>query len=144
MVSVNSVWNPWRELEAIRRDLADARFTGRRCGFEGGDAPLFNVYTGEAGVILTTKLPGIDPESLEVSVEKDVLTVRAKREETIAEDTRVLLRERCDLRLDQQFRLPFVPVPEKTEAVYEHGVLTVRLTRPEVEKPQRIVVQVKS
>lgn len=144
MLSASSVWNPWRELEAIRRDLVGALDVGRRWDLEGADGVAFNVYTGEAGVVLTTELPGIDPDSLDVSVEKDVVTIRAKREEVVPEDAKVHLQERRDLSVDKQFRLPFSPVADKTEASYEKGVLTVRLSRPEVEKPQRVVVHVKS
>lgn len=144
MLSASSVWNPWRELEAIRRDLVGALDVGRRWDLEGADGAAFNVYTGEAGVVLTTELPGIDPDSLDVSVEKDVVTIRAKREEVVPEDAKVYLQERRDLSVDKQFRLPFSPVADKTEASYEKGVLTVRLSRPEVEKPQRVVVHVKS
>lgn len=144
MLSASSVWNPWRELEAIRRDLVGALDVGRRWDLEGPDGVAFNVYTGEAGVVLTTELPGIDPDSLDVSVEKDVVTIRAKREEVVPEDAKVYLQERRDLSVDKQFRLPFSPVADKTEASYEKGVLTVRLSRPEVEKPQRVVVHVKS
>ena len=144
MLSASSVWNPWRELEAIRRDLVGALDVGRRWDLEGADGAAFNVYTGEAGVVLTTELPGIDSDSLDVSVEKDVVTIRAKREEVVPEDAKVHLQERRDLSVEKQFRLPFSPVADKTEASYEKGVLTVRLSRPEVEKPQRVVVHVKS
>lgn len=141
MLSNNAIWNPWREIEALRRDLS-ALNPGRRWHMDWAeDGPAFNVYTGEAGVVLTTELPGFDPESFEITAEREMVTIRGKREDDRPEGVREYSRERQAVEFEKRFRLPFAVNAERTEAVYEKGVLTVRLSRPEEQQPQKIGVR---
>jgi len=135
-----TLWNPWQELDSFRREVSALLGGGPRWT-TGEDGPGFNVYTGEHGLVLTAELPGFDPNAFDVSARGDTITVRGKRHEETVEGARYHLRERSAVEFEKTFRLPFPVDADKTEAAYEKGVLTLRLHRPEEQKPRKIDVR---
>ncbi|HEX6987240.1 MAG TPA: Hsp20/alpha crystallin family protein [Planctomycetaceae bacterium] len=135
------LWNPWQELDNFRREVSAMLNGGPRWGNDWAEGPSFNVYSGENGVILTAELPGFDPDAFDISVQGDTVTVRGKRGDETAENVRYHLRERGAVEFEKSFRLPFPVDADKTEAAYERGVLTVKLHRPEEQKPRKIGVR---
>lgn len=85
-------------------------------------------------------LPGVDPESIDVEVERNTLTVTAERGWSREEDTQVLLTERSQGRFQRQFVLGDNLDLDRIEAGYDHGVLTLVIPVAEQAKPKRIVV----
>lgn len=145
MLSRSAVWNPWRELEAFSRDVSSTFAPQRRWNMDWVDeGPAFNVYTGNAGVVLTAELPGFDADAFDVTAERETVTIRGERAEELGEGVREHVRERHAVEFEKSFRLPFAVDAEHTEAVYEKGVLTVRLMRPEAQKPHKIGVRTAS
>ena len=136
-----TVWNPWQELDAFRREVSAMLNGGPRWGNDWAEGPSFNVYSGEQGVILTAELPGFDPDAFDISVQNDTVTVRGRRAEETAEDVRYHLQERGAVEFEKSFRLPFPVDADKTEAAYEKGILTVTLHRPEEQKPRKIGIR---
>jgi HSP20 family protein len=134
-------WNPWQELDGFRREVSSLLNAVPRWNDTVEQPTAFNVYAGDEGVIVTAELPGFDPESFEVSVQKDEVTIRGKRAEAPVENARYHLRERALIDLEKSFRLPFLVDSDKTEATYERGVLTVRLQKVEDAKPAKIAVR---
>lgn len=143
MLTRSAVWNPWRELEALSRDVSSTFAPERRWNMDwANEGPAFNVYTGREGVVLTAELPGFDPEQFEVVAERETVTIRGRHaEEELDEGVRAHVRERHTLEFEKSFRLPFAVDAEHTEAIYDKGVLTVRLHRPAEQKPQKIGVR---
>ena len=60
----------------------------------GSGRILRHISFGETGVTLRLDVPGIDPEQLEVSVDRGVLTISGKREEERTENDEFFVRER--------------------------------------------------
>ena len=136
-----TVWNPWQELDNIRRDVSTLLNTGRRWGNDLNEGPAFNLYAGEHGVVLTAELPGFDAESFDISLQNDTVLIRGKRTEDAPENATFHVREIGPVEFEKRFRLPFPVDAEKTEAVYEKGILTVKLHQPEEQKPRKIGVR---
>ncbi|MBA3315898.1 MAG: Hsp20/alpha crystallin family protein [Planctomycetota bacterium] len=134
-------WNPWQELDGFRREVSSLLNAAPRWTSEMAQPTAFNVYAGHEGVVVTAELPGFDPESFDVSVQKDQVTIRGKRSEAPIENVRYHLRERGLVELEKSFQLPFIVDAEKTEATYERGVLTVRLQKVEEAKPAKVTVR---
>ena len=134
-------WNPWQELDNFRREVSAMLNGGPRWGNDWAEGPTFNVYTGDHAILLTAELPGFDANAFDISVQNDTVTVRGKRAEETAENVRYHLRERGAVEFEKSFRLPFPVDADKTEAAYEKGVLTVKLHRPEEQKPRKIGVR---
>lgn len=132
-------WDPWRELEQLQREV-DRLFRSRTAGrTQSPEVPAVNLWRGEGGAVLTAELPGLDPNELDVTVEGNTVTIRGNRpQEQLDEGARYHRQERASGRFARALELPFRVDPQKTEAKYERGVLTVRLTQVEEEKPKKI------
>ena len=84
-------------------------------------------------------LPGIAPESIELSAERNVLTVRAERPGR-DEDTEWLASERARGVFSRQLFLGESLDVDHVDAAYEHGVLTLRIPVAEKAKPRKIEI----
>jgi len=91
-------------------------------------------------VVLRFDLPGIDPESIEVTVDKGVLTVSARRAEEYAEGENPFIRERRMGSFARRVRLSDAVDTEKIDASYNDGVLSVRLPLLEKAQPRKVEI----
>jgi HSP20 family protein len=86
-------------------------------------------------------LPGIDTDSLDVTVDQGVLTVSAKRSEEYGEDEKLFIRQRVMGSFTQRVRLSDSVDAEKIDAAYESGVLAVRVPLQEKAQPRKVEVK---
>jgi HSP20 family protein len=73
-------------------------------------------------------------------MERNTLTVSAERNWHPVDDAQVLLRERRQGTITRRFRLGDGLDPDRIEAGYDHGVLTLTIPVSEQEKPRKIAV----
>jgi len=85
-------------------------------------------------------LPGADPGSIELTVEKDVLSVRAARTWTPAEDDQVAVQERVQGDFKRQLLLGQSLDSDHMTAAYEDGVLTITVPVAEQAKPRKVEI----
>jgi HSP20 family protein len=85
-------------------------------------------------------LPGVSPEAIDLSVEKNVLTLKAERKRPAPEGAEWLVRERPQGTFSRSIFLGESLDTDKLAASYADGVLTVRLPVAEKAKPRRIEV----
>jgi HSP20 family protein len=85
-------------------------------------------------------LPGVDAESIDLDVERNVLTVRAERKSRAAEDTEMLAAERPLGRFSRQVILGDSLDAENVKATYDAGVLSLRIPIAEKAKPRKIEI----
>ncbi|MRR56453.1 MAG: Hsp20/alpha crystallin family protein [Deltaproteobacteria bacterium] len=102
--------------------------------------PAVNIIETEEGLILTADLPGANKESLDVNVEKGILTISAPVQYAMSGNS--LYREFELANYYRQFSIPESLDHEKAQADYANGILTLRIPKAEVAKPKRIEVQV--
>jgi HSP20 family protein len=98
-----------------------------------------DVIRREDEVELRFDLPGIDPESLEVTVDRGVLTVSANRAE-YAEGENPYRRERVMGSFTRRISLSDAIDAEKIDAGYTNGVLSVRLPLLEKAQPRKVEI----
>ncbi len=91
-------------------------------------------------VLLRFDLPGIDPDSIEVTVDRGVLSVSAGREEEHGEDDRLFVRERVMGTFTRRVYLPEHLDSEHIDADYNNGVLTIRIPVLDKARPRKIAV----
>jgi HSP20 family protein len=130
-------YDPFRELD---------RYTDQLFGNGGnrkGWMPMDAVRRPD-GVELRFDLPGVAPETIDASVERNVLTVKAERSWFLGEGEEALAKERDHGAFTRQVFLGDALDTERLEAHYEHGVLTITIPTAEQAKPRRIEVQVNS
>jgi len=85
-------------------------------------------------------VPGVDPDSVDLTVEKDVLTVRAERTWRPQEGDEVLVTERPQGSFSRQLFLGKALDAERISAHYEHGVLYITIPVAERAKPRKVAV----
>ncbi|MEU5723478.1 Hsp20/alpha crystallin family protein [Micromonospora sp. NPDC047738] len=85
-------------------------------------------------------LPGVDPDSIDCTVERNVLTVRAERRRATGDNVELVAAERPMGTFTRQLFLGDSLDADKLEAGYENGVLTLRIPVAERAKPRRISI----
>jgi HSP20 family protein len=95
----------------------------------------------EGDVVLRFDVPGIDPDSIEVTVDRGVLSVSVKRQEERSENDRFFVRERTMGTFTRRMRLSDNLNAEAVEAAYSNGVLEVRIPVVEQAKPRKVEVR---
>jgi HSP20 family protein len=91
-------------------------------------------------VVLRFDVPGVDPEKIDITVDKGVLTVSATREETKTEGDEHVVRERYFGSFARRVRLSDNLDADKIEATHKDGVLELRIPVLEAAKPRKIAV----
>jgi len=107
----------------------------------GRSALPMDVVRREADVVLRIDLPGADPDSIEVSTDRRVLTVSAKRDDQYGEQDKLVVRERVMGSFTRKIKLAETVDATKVDATYENGVLTVVLPLAEQAKPHKIEIK---
>ena len=85
-------------------------------------------------------LPGVDPDSIDVTVERNVLQVKAQRQRHTKPGSEAVISERPMGVFSRQLMLGDTLDTDKLRATYDNGVLTLELPVSERAKPRRIAV----
>jgi HSP20 family protein len=127
-------YDPFRELD---------RYTDQLFGSGSRKAwmPMDAVRKSD-GVELHFDLPGVAPDSIDVSVERNVLTVKAERTWFLGEGEEALAKERAHGAFTRQVFLGEALDTERLAARYDHGVLTITIPTAEQAKPRKIEIEV--
>ena len=91
-------------------------------------------------LVLRFDVPGVDPEKIDVTVDRGVLTVRVTREETRTEGESPVVRERLFGSFRRSIRLAENLDADAIEASNNDGVLEIRIPVREEAKPRKIEV----
>jgi len=100
-----------------------------------------DVVRRDGDVLLRFDVPGFDPESIEVTVDHNVLSVSAKRQEERTENDKFFVRERSMGSFSRRLYLPKNLNADGVEASYRNGVLEVRIPVLEQAKPRKVEVR---
>jgi HSP20 family protein len=126
-------WDPFRELDR----LSDQAWSGLRS--RQAVMPMDAYRRGEHFVV-HFDLPGIDPATIDLTVEKNVLTVAAERSWPREEGDEVVVAERPQGAFSRQLFLGESLDPDRIEANYDQGVLTLTVPIAEKAKPRKVEV----
>jgi HSP20 family protein len=91
-------------------------------------------------ILVAFDLPGVDPDSVDLDVERNVLTVRAERRPSTGEDTEMIAAERPRGVFSRQLILGDALDTDRVQASYSDGVLTLLIPVAEKAKPRKIAV----
>jgi len=113
-------------------------FDGAREALGGIMAPTIDVTETDHETRIMAELPGIREEDIEVSVDADILTIRAEKRADRGDGKESRhVSERAYGMYQRSLRLPQSIDPEQVRAHFDHGVLTVTLPRTEPESGRR-------
>ena len=129
-------FDPFRDIDRLTEQLLGTPAGSAR-------APRFmpmDLYRSGDHFVLHADLPGVDPGSVDVSVDSGVLTVKAERSGRTEEGVQWIASERFTGTYQRQLSLGEGLDADKIAATYENGVLTVTIPVAEQAKPRRIQV----
>ena len=133
------------ELDRLQRDIQQAFDVEPSIrGMVRGGYPALNVGGTPQSMELYAFAPGLDPSSIEVNLERGVLTISGERQPDLPDDEKstVHINERFAGRFRRVVGLPEEDInPSGVNAEYRDGVLHVRIQRRESAQPRRISVQ---
>jgi HSP20 family protein len=111
-------------------------------GGSGDRYPAMNVGGTPQSVEIYAFAPGVDAATLDVQIEKGVLTIAGERQvETPAEKAAVHIDERFAGRFRRVVTLPDDIDADAVQAKYRDGVLHISIARKAAAQPRRIAVQ---
>jgi HSP20 family protein len=99
-----------------------------------------DAYRRNGDFVVHFDVPGVDPASIDLTVEKNVLTVNAERRFSRAEGDEITVSERPQGRFSRQLFLGESLDPDGIVANYDQGVLTLHIPIAEKAKPRRVEV----
>jgi HSP20 family protein len=126
-------WDPFRELDRLAASMLDSR--------QGPRVMPIDLYRDGDHYVLSADLPGVDPGSVDLDVDGQLLTIRAERTMRSEEGTQWLVRERPSGSFLRQIALGDGLDSGSISAHYENGVLSVVIPVSEQAKPRKIEVQ---
>lgn len=136
------------EFDELQRQLE--RLTGPRGpsssirAVQRGSFPAVNVGVTPEAVEIYAFAPGLDRASLDVSIEKGLLTIAGARQGSAKEtegNTNVYARERIEGAFRRVLSLPEDADPDRVEATYRNGILHIRVAKREASRPRRIEIR---
>jgi len=126
--------DPFRDLD---------RLTQQAFGTAARPAAMpIDAYRSGEDFVVQFDLPGVDARSIDLTVEKNVLTVHAERRRSEAEGAELLVGERPHGTFSRQLFLGETLDTDHIDANYADGVLTLRLPIAEKAKPRRVPITV--
>ena len=109
-----------------------------------GAFPALNIGNTTEAVEVVAFAPGIEPASLQVSVDKGLLTIAGERKSDLAgagEGVNVYANERFAGPFRRVVNLPDDADPARVDAVYRDGILRVTVAKRESSKPRRVEIR---
>lgn len=111
---------------------------------ENEEAELsIDVFQTPTDIVIQTMVAGVKPEDLELSIARDVITIRGEREEQrVIDEDNYFTKELYWGKFSRTISLPAEVEPEEVEATERHGLLTIKIKK--VDKEKKNTVKVKS
>src|ERR687894_392209 len=129
--------DPFRELDRLTQQV----FGPTAGTWSRPTAMPMDAYRAGDQFVVAFDLPGVDPDAIELDVERNVLTVRAERRPaTVGDNVEMQVAERPLGVFSRQLFLGDTLDAEHINATYEAGVLTLRIPIAEKAKPRRISI----
>ena len=126
-------FDPFSELDRVASTLLQSR--------QGPRVMPVDLYRDADRYVLNADLPGVDPGSVDVDVDGQLLTIRAQRTVGSAEGAKWLTQERPAGTYLRQFSIGEGVDTAGISASYENGVLSVTIPVSERAKPRKVTVQ---
>lgn len=137
-----SLMDPFRLVDSLFSDVV-----GTRTGNGGGDLlaqPRMNIEDKGNEIRVTAELPGVSEDDVEVTLDDDMLIIAGeKRQEEEVDEGGMRLVERAFGRFRRAIQLPFAPDPDRVEAQFRDGVLTITAPKNAEQQSRHRQIKVK-
>ncbi|MEU0510677.1 Hsp20/alpha crystallin family protein [Amycolatopsis sp. NPDC006125] len=130
--------DPFRELDRLTQQVF-----GQGSGTWSRPAVMpMDAYRAGDEFVVVFDLPGVNPDAIELDIERNVLTVKAERRPSATgDDVEMQVAERPLGVFSRQLFLGDTLDTDRIKASYESGVLTLRIPVAEAAKPRKIAIE---
>jgi HSP20 family protein len=128
--------DPFRQMDRLTSQL-----------LSGTRTPMglpMDVWQTDDGFHVCLDLPGVDPDSVDITTERNILTITAERRAEYQEGQSVLIAERPQGTFTRQLQLGDTVDAENIQASYGDGVLHLTLPMTQAAQPRRVQVRTDS
>jgi HSP20 family protein len=125
--------DPFRQIDRLTNQL-----------LSGTRTPMgmpMDVWQAEDGYHVALDMPGVDPGTVDITCERNVLTIRAERRPEYEEGQNVLAAERPQGIFTRQLQVGEALDTQKVAATYRNGVLTLTIPVAQAAQPRRIEIR---
>lgn len=145
MPSYITRWDPFHEAVTLREAmdrLFEDSFVPSRPREQAGERvyrlPL-DAYMTPEEIVVTANMPGVKPETVEITLEGDTLTIKGERPAPLG-NVDYVLQERAYGKFQRTLNINVPVDANKAEASFENGLLTLTIPKAEAVKPKTIQV----
>jgi HSP20 family protein len=132
--------DPFEALLRLQRTMESLResdwLTGGPSG--SGSFPPINAFRQNDEYILLAELPGVDRNDMDIQVKGNTIRLSGRKSPRYPEKASLHRRERLFGQFDRSVTLPVEIDADRVQAVYNNGMLALRLPQAEHDKPRRI------
>jgi HSP20 family protein len=139
--------DPFADFDELQRQmerLFSPRGSSSIRAVQRGTFPAVNIGVTPEAVEIYAFAPGIDPKSLDVSVDKGLLTIAGQRKGSVPdrkEKLNIYSRERPEGEFRRVMSLPDDADPDRVNATYRNGIVHISIQKREASRPRRIEVK---
>jgi HSP20 family protein len=142
MIPLNSVLD---RMVTLSRAMDDAFQNGEASGqSQQYWVPALDAWETEQAFVVQLDLPGLSPEHVDLSFDRNTLTIRGTRPGTIQTpekgELRVFFNERAYGAFTRSLRFPQWVEVDRISATFENGVLTISVPKAETARPRKISI----
>lgn len=127
-------FDPFRDFDRLTQNLWGGE-TGRRM-----NAMPIDAYRRGDSFYVQLDMPGVDPSSIDLTIEKNVLTVTADRRRDWGDDVELMVNERPTGSFTRQLFLGETLDADHIQASCDNGVLTISIPVAEQAKPRKVEI----
>jgi HSP20 family protein len=143
-------YNPWPTPQGLQDEMKRVfeRFFGDESETDQSNVvtsqwlPRVDIREEKERFVIEADIPGVDPDDIEISMEKGVLTIKGERKSETKEETAQYTRvERSRGLFYRRFALPDSANPDGISASGKHGVLQIVIPKRPETTPRRIKIE---
>lgn len=102
-----------------------------------------DLYQTPSDIVVKTMVAGVQPDNLSITITRDMITIKGKREEThVIDKDNYFVQELYWGSFSRTISLPEEVDPEEAEAIEKHGLLIIKL--PKLDKNRETKLKIKS
>ena len=103
-------------------------------------SPRIDIYETDDSIVLLANMPGVPEENIDITLEKNQLTIRGVVNHEKPEGYKAVYGEQCIGDYERTFSLSDEVNKDEIEATLKHGVLRLVLAKAAIAKPRQIAV----
>ena len=115
---------------------------GKEKWFEPEGELAIDVYQTETDLVIQSAIAGVRPEFLDISIERDIITIKGVREKPFEESGDYFTQECYWGPFSREVILPVEVDPDRAEATMREGILTIRI--PKILREKKRIIKVKA